>query len=109
PGDGGLLAALSRYDAAASAFSKLGNREQAAIARSNAGVALLDAGRGEEALDRFEAATKDFEAVGRPDMALEARYNRACALVRAARLGEGVRALERLAAEHRERGLLRRE
>src|SRR5207237_2651707 len=97
------------YDTAAKALEAKGQAHTAAIARTNAGVALVDAGRAEEALARFDDALRGFDAAGQTDLSLETRYNRACALVRAARLGEAVNALLRLADENAARGLVRRE
>ncbi|MHC5010484.1 MAG: CHAT domain-containing protein, partial [Planctomycetota bacterium] len=106
---GDLVAATGAYEKAARVLQAAGEEHTAAIARFNAGVALMDGGEAEAALARFEASAAGFEHAEQTDMALEARYNLACAMVRCGRLGEGITALAALAKTHHDRGLDRRE
>ena len=105
---GDLTAAIEAYGSAARESERAGDAHTAAIARTNAGVAHMDAGNARQARKLLGDAAKVFEEAGQTDMALEARYNLAGALVRDGELGQGLVQLERLEAEHEARGLHRR-
>ena len=106
---GDLRRAIALYEAAARGLSKQRRQHTAAIARHNAGVALVEAGLSEDAVLRFDESERVFVAGGQHDMALETRYNRAWAFLRGERLGEAIAALGGLVKEHASRGIARRE
>jgi tetratricopeptide (TPR) repeat protein len=107
--DGDLGAALRTYERAARAFHVAGDTAMAAIARTNAGVALLDLGEPRRARACFEAALPVFHRSGERDRALDVRENVACAWAAEGALGASIRLFGELVREHERSRLRRRE
>jgi len=101
--------AAAAYAAAVRTFDALGDARRAAVTCLNAGVAAVEAGDAQRGRETIARAEKELAAGGYADLAVEARANLAWADVHAGRLGDGIRALDVLAQEHRAAGLHRRE
>ena len=106
---GDIDEARRAYADATRTFERLGDRRRAEVTRLNGAVAAVEAGDAEAGRAQIEIAHRAFVAGGFADLAMEARTNLAWADVLSGRLGEGIRALDRLADEHRTGGLDRRE
>ena len=106
---GRLHEAASESDKAARAFTRLGEKPSAALAKMNAGVALMYAGHVGRARRRFEHAQVAFEDAGQDVRQLHAQYNVACLHVRDGQPGKGIVELERIAAKANARGRARLE
>ncbi len=101
--------AVRAYATAVRGFERLGDARRAAVTRLNAGVAAVEAGDATVGREAIATAGRALESLGYADLAHEARANLAWADVHAGRLGDGIRALDRLAEEHHAAGLSRRE
>lgn len=101
---GAIFAMLERIPEAVAAFDRArpniaGDPSLLAQLESNAGVALVSAGRFQDATDALERAIAAFERSGQSLSAAVARGNLAHLLVRRGRLAEGVALYERVDVE----------
>jgi tetratricopeptide (TPR) repeat protein len=91
------------FASAARTFDALGDARRGAVTRLNAGVAAVEAGDDGRGRELIAAAERVLTGLGLDDLAIEARVNLAWADVHAGRLGDGIRALDRLARDRRGR------
>jgi len=95
---------LTVLDICRGSAGRLGDVESEILALDRRGVALMHAGRFEEAISAHKEAAADFRKIGDQQGAAVALGHLAGALGRAGRLNEAISAGEEAAADFRERG-----